>query len=1097
MKRSYFYILFLMVATGLLLSCGQEIPKEGFKKLSQHESGIDFFNEVIEDEHYNALDFTNIYTGSGVGIGDLNNDGLPEVFFGGCQKSSKLFLNKGDLQFQDITLDAGVSTDRWITGVSMVDVNADGLLDIYLCVSGPPVKSRENLLFINKGQLKFEEVAAEYGLNEADQCTQASFLDYDKDGDLDVFMVVNPTDYTIFNVNNIRKRKLNGEAASTDKLYENLGNGQFRDVSAKSGILIEGYSLGLHAGDFNDDGWTDIYVSNDFISNDILYINQQDGTFTDLAQESFKHSSYASMGIDVADLNNDGRKEIFVADMYPENREHEKMMMPGADHNRFRYILQTGYYPQYSRNILQYNQGQGKFSEIGQYAGVHKTDWSWSPLIADFDNDGLQDLFISNGFYRDLGDLDYINYNGNHIFGTPEKVREKQLARIKTLPGIKLPNYLYHNEGKMTFTNKAHDWGMADSTYSQGAAYGDLDQDGDLDLVLNNMNQYAFVYENLSNIHGENHFLSLHLEGEGQNTKGLGAKIWLFQKDKIQFRELQNSRGYASSVDYSLQFGLGKDPIVDSIKIEWPSGKLSRLSSPAVDSQLVILESHAQSKASNQDQDLQKTFYKKNLIDHLHEEERFSDFDQNALLPHNFNGLGPAIATGDLNGDQLEDLFVGAAAGKEASIYIQQNNGSFKRQSFPFHPECEDIDALIFDADGDGDNDLYVASGGSTYGLDTKRYQDRLYENLGSGKFTFKESGLPTMESSTSFVKASDIDNDGDLDLLIGSRLVPGNYPEVPSSYLLENNSGQFKDITHDLIPDLEKLGMLTDAIWVDLTGNKKEELVIVGEWMPVTVFQWEAGKLMPSDFKGLDKSNGWWQSLTAGDFDQDGDIDLIAGNLGLNTNYRADSLHPMCLYAKDFDNNGRIDPILCNFVGEKEYPIASRDHFLNQLKKKQKQFSNYSSYARASILEVFDENELADVEPLRAYTLSSEYIENLGGGRFRRTPLPWPLQIAPITDFHVEDMNHDGRPELLAVGNDYSTEVKIGRYDAFTGAWLRWDQDRFEVQTGLECGLLADKDAVAIKSIRLASGEQVYLIANNADSLEIFGMNTQLLPQP
>ncbi|MEL7532397.1 MAG: VCBS repeat-containing protein, partial [Bacteroidota bacterium] len=1043
---------------------------------------------IEEDSVYNALDFTNLYTGSGVGIGDINNDGLPDIFMGGCMNSSALFLNQGEMKFEEITRSAQLTTDRWITGVSMLDINQDGWLDIYLCVSGPAAAERKNLLYINQQDLTFREEAAKYGLDIEAQCTQAAFFDYDKDGDLDVYLAVNPTDYAIFNVNNIRRKKTQGEAASTDLLYQNQGDGTFRNVSAESGILIEGYSLGLNVSDLNGDHWPDVYVTNDFLSNDLLYINQKDGTFRNEAAKTFKHTSFASMGIDVADLDNDAQPEIYVVDMFPEDPYRQKMLMPGADHNRFRYILQAGYEPQYSRNTLQYNNGDGSFSELSQLAGLHKSDWSWSPLLADFDNDGRRDVFIANGFLRDMGDLDYIKYNKDQIFGSPASIRERQLKHISELKGIKLPNYIYQNQGDFAFANQSETWGFEDSTYSNGAAYGDLDLDGDLDLVVNNLNQKALLYQNQSQQLDPQHYISFQLSGPANNLNGLGTKVWVYLEEEVHYEEFHTNHGYESSMIPQLHFGLGSAERVDSIVLLWPNLEKQVWRSPKVDTlHQLSYQSLEPSPMPQYATEKASIFSQKAFIAAMHQEDAHVDFNVQRLLPHEYTKLGPALTVADVNGDGKEDIYLGGGAGFAGQLIMQSDQGA-KKTLLEGEKEREDIDALFLDVDGDGDQDLYVVSGGSVYPASPNAYQDRIYLNDGEGNFSLAQDALPSLDQSGAFVRAHDFEGDGDLDLLVGGRVVPAAYPRAPESYLLRNEGGKFEKMDASYYPELAQMGMLTDAEWVQLSPGADWQLMVVGEWLAPQLFHWEEGKLMATKAEGLAEHSGWWNSIQSGDFDGDGDLDFLAGNLGLNTNYRASKNHPICVYAKDFDANGSIDPILCQYLMGVEYPIASRDNLIRQITAKAPQFNTYHAFASVGFEEVFSAAELENALILKSQQLQTCYIENLGNAKFRLKPLDWAMQAAPIMDFWVEDINQDGNLDALAIGNSYATEVKTGRYDAFTGACMLGNGDgTFSVLRGAESGFLADKDARKIKKIKIKNDQYAYLVANNADSLDCF----------
>ncbi len=1095
--KRYELSYFLLLSICLLWSSCQTEKKEQalFERRLSAETNIHFNNEIIEDNAHNILNFTNLYTGSGVGIGDFNQDGLPDVFFGGNQVSSRLYLNKGNLSFEDVTAAAGVNTDRWVMGVAVVDINADGWPDIYLSISGNAKGTQlENQLFINRKNNTFTEEARAYGIADSSQCTHANFFDYDKDGDLDLFVIVNPTDYNLYNVNNIRKKKVNGESASTDKLYRNNGDNTFTDVSKEAGILIEGYSLSLNVSDLNGDNWPDVYVTNDFMTNDILYVNNQDGTFTNRAAELMKHTSFASMGIDVADINNDGLPEVYVLDMFPEDNYRQKMIMPGGNYDRFQYILKAGYEPQYSRNTLQLNNGDGTFSEIGQMANLHKTDWSWSALLADYDNDGFRDLFVTNGFRRDLGNLDYINYSNASAFGSPESRKQEQLERIVKQPGAKLLNYIYKNDNGLTFTKKTEDWGFTDSTYSHGAAFADLDRDGDLDILINNVSQPAFIYENKSNELSTNHAIQFKLIGSGENKEGLGAKLKIkYGNGQKQYAEYTPYRGYESTVGRLLHFGLGEIEQIDELEVQWPDGTYSNYVNLAADTLWTISYDEKKELKKREKEDVVSPIFAMasmtNGLAYSHEEDLQIDFKTQSLLPHQHSRSGPCLAVGDVNGDGLEDAFVGGAAGKSASFFLQQRDGSFITEKFEEDKEREDVDALFFDADQDGDLDLYVVSGGVVAVLQKDIYQDRLYFNDGEGDFV--KTKLPQMNSSGGVVAACDYDQDGDLDLFVGGRVSPGTYPEIPTSYLLNNNKGSFTKVASST---LEKIGMVSSALWTDFDQDGDEDLMLAGEFMALTFIENNKGELVKR-VNQIPNSSGWWNTLLAGDFDDDGDIDYLAGNLGLNTNYKASPTEPLCLYAKDFDKNGSLDPVLCQYTNGKEYTVPSRDNLVQQIPPIKVRFNSYDKYATAEFNEVFNSTELKNAQVLKATIFESCYVENKGDGTFELKPLPLEMQIAPITKFHVEDIDQDGKLDALAVGNSYATEVVIGRYDAFTGALLKGKGNgNFAILRGAQSGFLADKDATDLAVLKRASGEEMYMVGNNSDSLQLFSRKKKQL---
>lgn len=1055
-----------------------------FKLLDSTHTTIQFRNEIVEDEEFNILNFTNLYTGSGVGIGDFNKDGFPDIYLGGCMESSRLYINQSKNQFEDQTEVSGVQTKRWVTGIAVVDINEDGWDDIYVCVSGPRTnENRANLLFVNQQDGTFLEQAQQYGIADTAQCTHAGFFDYDKDGDLDLFLAINPTDYQLHTVNTIRRKQVNGESPSTDKLYRNEGDGSFTDVSKSAGILIEGYSLGFNLSDLNQDNWPDIYITNDFLTNDILYINNQDGTFTNQASQLLKHTSFASMGVDVADINNDGYPEIYTLDMFPEDSYRQKMIMGSDNYDRFQYMLKAGYEPQYSRNNLQLNNRNGSFSEIGQYANIHKTDWSWSCLFADFDNDGWKDLVVTNGFRRDMGDLDFINYSKANPFGSPTSRKKNFLERLHQLPGAQLPNYIFKNEGGTRFSKQYDAWGLTQLSYSHGAAIADLDLDGDVDLIINNVAQEAFVYENQSESKEDANYLSIELlpKAAAQN-----AKITIYTGDKIQYAEYNSYRGYLSTVASRLHFGLGSTSHIDSLKVLWPSGKETTIKELEVNQQLSLQSSIVEPDTIATSRKATSPIFEELTLfkSHTHQEDLQVDFKMQALLPHQHSRQGPPLAVADINGDGLEDLFMGGAAGYSGTFFIQNQQGKFYSISLGMDEDKEDAACLFFDVDQDKDPDLYVVSGGVCYPNTPDKYLDRLYINQG-GQFIKAPNQLPAITSSGSCVKAADYDGDGDLDVFVGAGVEPGRYPNIPRSFLLENQQGVLVDKTPK---ELQFIGMIRDALWSDYDGDQDMDLWVIGEFMPITLFRNASGKLSPMQLEDLAFTNGWWNTIAAGDFDRDGDPDYLLGNLGLNSNLKATKQKPIQVHSHDFDQNGSIDPIFTQYYENEVYPIISRDKLISQIPPIKARFSTYKKYATARFSDLFEAPEKEGMQSYNAYLLESIYLENKGDNRFTIRTLRPALQWAPIQAFHIEDINDDQNLDVLVVGNDYSTEVSQGAYDAFTGAYLQGDgKGHFEVFRGNDCGFLADKDARSLVQLYLPNNNSIYVVGNNSDTLQTF----------
>ncbi len=1082
------------------------------------QSGITFANTIVESDSLNVIDYTYLYNGGGVGVGDVNNDGLDDVFFAGNQVSSRLYLNQGDLAFRDVTQSSGVSTSRWATGVSMVDINHDGWLDIYVCVASKFGASQsKNYFFINQGaaapgkDVTFIDQAARYGLADDGYSTQAAFFDYDRDGDLDVYLLTNGLE--TFSQNNARPKKINGEGLSNDKFYRNDSSPSqpneisFTDVTREAGILTEGYGLGITVNDINQDGWPDVYVANDFVTNDLLWINNGDSTgrhptFTDRAADYLKHQTHNGMGTDVADFNNDGLVDIVVLDMLPEDNFRQKMMFGKANEDRFQLNLRFGYTPQYVRNTLQLNngftpQGDPSFSEIGQLAGVSNTDWSWSALFADFDNDGYRDLLITNGYAKDVTDMDYASYRTSASqFGTAESKREKAVQLAALLKEAKVHNYAFQNQGDLTFTNVSEAWGLTTPSFSNGTAFADLDQDGDLDVVTNNVNDEAFVYENTLEQSPERNYLRIGLVGPTNNRAGLQATVRLHYGEEQQYHHHSVVRGYKSTVENTIHFGLGAHASVDSVEITWPDGEYQLLQN--VPANQILTFRHEDAAASPPPPAPRPTPLLTDVsndlsLDYQHQEEDFVDFKYEPLLPRRYSQDGPCLATGDINGDGADDFYVGGARGQPGRLFVQQVDGQFVGQALPGDSLYEDLGAVLFDADQDGDPDLYVVSGGNEFMANHPAYRDRFYRNDGLGNFALDSLAIPAITASGSCVRAGDYDQDGDLDLFVGSRLVPMQYPLPASSYILRNEGGRFVDATQEIAPDLTEIGLVTDAQWTDYDQDGALNLMVVGEWMPITFFRQEGGRFSnATQSTQLAYTSGWWNCLLASDFDQDGDPDYIVGNLGRNSRYHASADEPLRVYTKDYDQDGRIDPILTYYIMGKEYPAAYRDALSDQMNMMRRRFSTYETYANTTFDELFTTTELEGAYVLEAERLTTSYLENQGNGpdgypTFTIREMPTLTQTAPVHRLVADDLNGDGHLDVLMVGNSYAPDAHVGRYDAFIGQALRGDgAGHFRPLSLEESGFYVDTDAKDI--IRLnRNGRPAWVVASNNDSLSVF----------
>ncbi len=1083
-------ILIISIIGLLNTSCDSKDKEQTlFVRLDSEETNVTFENTLSPSDSLNILDFEYMFNGGGVGIGDINNDGLQDIFFTGNQVSSKLYLNLGDFKFKDISKIAGVETQAWANGVSMVDINQDGLLDIYICIGGPrntEKKQMKNLAFINKGDNTFIEKGVELGIADSGYSIQAVFFDYDKDGYTDLYLLTNAL--VSFNRNRSRPKKILGQARNTDHLYRNNGDGTFTDVSKQAGITIEGFGLGVGICDVNKDGWLDVYVSNDFLTNDILYVNNGNGTFTNQIDNYLKHQSYNGMGMNISDINNDGNIDIMVLDMLPQSNERIKKTVGYFSYDKFELDTKFGYSPQFVRNTLQLNNGNNSFSEIGQLLGIHNTDWSWSPLMADFDNDGWKDVFISNGYRRDVTNLDFIVYGQQaSSFGTAEANRKDKLEKLKALPEVKLHNYIYKNNGDLSFTDKVKEWGISTPSYSNGAAYADLDNDGDLDLVINNIDDKAFLYKNTTISKDtlttkKNHFLRVKLKGLQSNV---GTEVIITTQQGKQHQFLAPVSGYLSTMEPIMHFGIGTAENIDSLQVTWPNGKRQTLKNIAIDQVLLLDRKNAEEDAISSKKINTPIFTevtKELTINYRHKEDSYIDFNLQPTLLKMNSKLGPGIAVGDIDNDGLEDFYIGNV-GDKGSFFMQQSNGSFIEKELIKGISIEDMGTLLLDIDLDGDLDLLAISGGDT----KSDYTDKVYENDGNGNFN-KRPFFKRHESG-SCVKAADFDKDGDLDLFIGGRSIKGAYPLAPKSYLLLNENGKFVDATKKIMNSDGKFGMVTDALWTDFDNDQWIDLILVGEYMSPMFFKNNNGKLKDiSSQTGLENVSGWWNSIVSGDFDSDGDIDYVIGNHGLNSTFKATALEPFTIYAKDFDSNGSIDPITTCFRQGEEQIIHPRDVINSQINALKNRFKTYESYAVTPFKKAFLKEELSDAYILKAEQLSSCYFENIGNGKFNIKTLPIEAQFAPIFGMEVQDFNNDNHLDILIVGNFYSTEVFTGQYDAMNGLCLLGNgKGQFKAVNPVESGLKIDGDAKGLVQIQSKNDVPIILASQNSGMLKAY----------
>ncbi|WP_153799550.1 VCBS repeat-containing protein [Foetidibacter luteolus] len=1092
-----------------LLSCktGEE---KLFTKLAPSQTGINFNNTIDESKFSKQALNEFAYMGGGVGIGDFNNDGLKDIFFCGNQASSRLYINKGHNSFEDITEKAGVSTTAWCTGVSIVDINLDGYDDIYVCNYGKGLtEAAANQLFINQGNLSFKEQAAAYGLADTSYSTQAAFVDYDRDGDLDMYLL----NYRFNgpNANTIFPKDLSGRSPANDKLFRNDGisagasNPVFTDVSMQAGIKEDGYGLGVSISDFNNDGWPDIYVSNDFLSNDVFWLNNKNGTFTNQLDAATKHQSYSSMGSDAADINNDLLTDFATLDMMPEDNERKKLTFSFMNYDRYETERSLGYSPEFMRNMLQLNNGNYRkgdtaipfFSEIGQLAGMSETDWSWSVLLADFNSDGKKDIHITNGIGRDFINSDFIQFTKTINFNSSDEGEQRRLMneKLKSLNHINLPNYLYLNDSNYHFKDISAEAGINEASLSTGAAYADIDNDGDLDLIINNINSQPFVFENNS-IKGNpsaSHYLAFNLHGDSLNARGIGAKVYVYDGGQKQLQEQQPVRGYLSTVDSKLIFGLGNNTVADSVKIVWPGDKIEVLKNVKADSVYNCYKNQALLLAVPPPKAAQALFTDvtgRDSISFQHKDVSYYDYASQRLLPQKYSQQGPYIATADVNKDGLQDFFIGGGFNFQGSVFLQNKDGSFTAKSLSEGNKMqEDIDCIFLDADSDGDEDLLVTGGDTRYADTSAWYQPRLYKNDGLGNFTLDALAVPdSVRTIAGCVAAGDYDSDGDLDIFIGGR-VSKQYPLPPKSFILQNNKGVFKDVTEAVCPALRQPGMITAAAWADYDNDKKTDLVIAGEWMPVRFFKNQGGTLK-EETVGLDNINGMWRSLAPADVDNDGDLDFVAGNLGLNCKYHVTAAEPMKLFAKDIDGNNSIDPVMFYYLKGKDgrkalFPAVNRDQLADQVPAVKRRFLEHKDYVNAGFDQLFNNKE--GMLELYCDETASCWLENTGTGKFVKHVLPAEAQFAPVNAIICKDLDGDGITDLLLAGNEYQTEVMTGRYDASYGCFLKGSgEGGFTYSSPADNGFRVDGDVKDMASLTNARNEQLLLVAINNSGLKV-----------
>lgn len=1077
-----------------------------FTLMSPDQTGINFTNRFKEDYTYNILTYEYMYNGGGVATGDVNGDSLPDIYFSATFGPNILYLNLGNFKFMNVTIPAGVAAPvGFKTGVAMADINNDGRLDIYSCrTSKTDNGQKDDHVFINMGNKiengiaipVFEDQSKKLGLNDNSNTNHVCFIDYDRDGDLDIFLLNHKTDFK-----EASKLRLQPDATGkivrltnpttpfeSNKLYRN-DNSHFTEVTESAGLVSSAFGLSVTAGDLNQDGWMDLYVGNDYIEPDRVYINNQNGTFTDKYFEYLKHSCQNSMGSDVADINNDGLVDIIVLDMKPEDPVRYKTMINVMQYDRYHLLEQYGYGRQVGRNVLQLNNGNNTFSEIGQFSGIAATDWSWGSMIADFDNDGWKDTYIANGYRRDVTNYDYLTYVRDSINRTggltPRRFPDIN-TMLNLIPEQKIAKYLYLNNKESGFINVTKQAGMDQLAFSNGSAFADLDRDGDLDIIVNNVIDPAFIYRN--DISGR-HWLQIDIQ-EKKNTDGIGSVVDLYAKGEHQHQMLLINKGFFSTSEPILHFGLGEHAMVDSIILTWPDGTKEIQKSVPVNRRMVWKKGSGSPYKVSKKQPSTPLFTQAySAPPWIHQETDFVDFKREKLVPYMMSAEGPCIAIGDVNGDQLEDVYAGNGSGYPSALYTQTSENTFTTLAIPIFvsdSSYEDCGALIHDMDGDGDNDLIVISGGNAFNMNDNRYLSRFYINDGKGSFT-RASNFPVIRTNAGAIYSFDYDNDNDPDLIIAGRCTPGSFPLPPKSYLLRNDKGVFHDVTADVFPELSSLGMITDIESGNMDSDKSIELVICGEWMPLTVFSFDGSKFKnkTSSF-GLDKFSGWWKAVSLSDLDDDGDLDMIAGNIGLNHRHTTSELYPVTLISKDFDGNGSQDPVLCFYHDGKLFPYAGRDAMIAQIPMLKKNFVRYTTYASASIEDIFSKTQLEGSTRLTVNTFKTMILKN-DNHKFVPLNIPYQAQLAPVFDILVEDFNGDGRKDILMAGNFLYSETETGEIDAGNGTLLIQNPDQsFQFVPNREHGFWAQDEVRELKAITLANGSKAVLTGNNKGPLQM-----------